>query len=212
MTGVQTCALPIYLTAAEATIFLEDPQLITEIESDLGYVVENASQIYLAYLNGNLNTNYILLFLRDLWFFAFESFIPERWFQNGSIFVTNGGFMALKQLSILGEFNLRGNSAVFLSFQQENFKAGETVVLQITIANLIDAIAKIAFDDLVNITLSLLPVEPLGILKSFQEYIANLFNNIDISAQINLKATVGFISLEGLAIIDFKSIIQRRGE
>jgi hypothetical protein len=198
------------LTAAESQVFIDDPDLIVDIGTNLSTTIVNGSQIYLAFLNGQLDKNFLISFLRTLWYIAFESFIPERWFQNGSIFVNNNGFMILKEIHILGIFQLPSSSAVFVDFYQAQLTPNDKLHIQLSLVNLIYAIAEIALGDLIDIIISLLPTEPLGILKSFQEYFQNFFQNIDLSVKISLGARVGFIAVIGEILVDLKSILKRR--
>jgi hypothetical protein len=202
----------INFTAAENATFADYPELIQQISDFLHITITTAKQIYDAYLNGSLSLDYMLSYLRDLWLEVLSKYIPTGWFNPGIITLTNDGYVAIRNIEIVGDFSINNRSLNFLKFAQDDLTPGNKVKMELSLASLILAMANLAFDEIVGVTLSLLKEDPIGFLKNFTQVFHTFSLSFELNANVRLRAVAGFMPFSIDFHINLQSIVKKLEE
>ena len=201
-----------YLTTnhSESLNFSQAENFTFQNATDIRYNVEhllnttlNSSQdLYLQFLrvhDANITAllyQYISAFMYDLWNNAVQQLIPDSWFDPAYLNITNEGDFIYFNLNFSGNFRWLNYSSNFLNYTLPIFQQQETLTLNITMADLMNSLLSIAIDALVNLTLTQLSVDPVGILRDFSTYMQLFFQQIEIFVDMHIGGVVGFLPVK----------------
>jgi hypothetical protein len=197
----------INLTAATESVMQNDT-LINQIEASIPTVISFAQQIYDAYLNGSLSWDLMIQFFQQMWMNAFTSQIPPKWFKPAFIYITNGGWIAIENVSIDGNFLWNNNTTPFTKIENQALEPKKNITIEISIAEMIRSIGRLAFDKLVNITMALLLVNPQGIIETFTTYFETLIYTMSLKLSVQFSAILGLFPVSLDMELDLTKILQ----
>jgi len=196
---------PINLTTASEKV-LENETLMYQIESRLNSSVTSVQEIYNAYLNGSLD-NLIIDFFREMWHYAFTELIPEEYYKPAFINLTNQGWASINNITVYGDFLLENKSARFLKSITNILSFNEPLILEISLANLINAIANITYDILIDLTITLLENNHI-VNETVLAYFKELIKNFQLSVSLYVNGRCGFVITTLDLKIDLNFIIK----
>ncbi|MGV9203320.1 MAG: hypothetical protein ACOC44_04780 [Promethearchaeia archaeon] len=197
---------PINLTNAADRILHENETLIDNIEDELNKTITEVEQIYKAYKNKTLERKFIVDFFELMWHKGIDILIPEGFLEPSFIIISIGGWASVLDISFYGRVLLGNKSALFLENINHILSPNEDLRLEITLKDLIAAIANIAFDLLIDLTIEILE-NYNEVLETVLSYLNEFLKEFEVSLAFNGKGLVGLLNLKFDLSVDLKSIL-----
>ncbi|MGV9197807.1 MAG: hypothetical protein ACOC4M_03060 [Promethearchaeia archaeon] len=197
---------PINLTNAADRILHENETLIDNIEDELNKTITEVEQIYKAYKNKTLERKFIVDFFELMWHKGIDILIPEGFLEPSFIIISIGGWASVLDISFYGKVLLGNKSALFLENINHILSPNEDLRLEITLKDLIAAIANIAFDLLIDLTIEILE-NYNEVLETVLSYLNEFLKEFEVSLAFNGKGLVGLLNLKFDLSVDLKSIL-----
>ena len=201
-------ALPtVNLTAAEKAV-LQNATVIDPIQDYLEQLIDEAKQIYEAFISGDLLYDLFLDFVRELWRLALAENLPEAWDNPVELNVLNNGTIPFKQLDVYGNFFWNETLVQFLSLSNRTLPPGETLEISIILNDIIRAITELLFEELVELTITWFLENLSTALADFPTFFRLLLLNQDLHLYIKVEAIIGIITSEIIIDVDFDPFLE----
>ncbi|MGV9173366.1 MAG: hypothetical protein ACOC35_12505 [Promethearchaeia archaeon] len=197
---------PINLTNAANRILYENETLIDNIEDEINKTITEVQQIYDAYTDETLERKFIVDFFELMWHKGIDILIPEGFLEPSFIIISIGGWASVLDISFYGKVLLGNKSALFLENINHILSPNEDLRLEITLKDLIAAIANIAFDLLIDLTIEILE-NYNEVLETVLSYLNEFLKEFEVSLAFNGKGLVGLLNLKFDLSVDLKSIL-----
>lgn len=195
---------PINLTKAENRV-LQNDTFVKNIEEELNKTITEVQQIYDAYKNETLEKRFIIGFFEQMWQNGIDFFIPEDFFNPSFVIITISGWASIFDISFYGKVLLQDESALFLENVNDILSPNEDLKLQITLKAIIETIASIAFDLLIDLTIRILDDYDM-VLDTVLEYFNEFLKDFNISLAFDGNGLVGLLYLNFDLAVDLKAI------
>jgi len=189
---------------------LQNETLMAEINFYINYTITTVEQIIEAVLNGTLNENYLIQYIKQFWFNGITYFLPEGYFQSAYINFTSKGWATIQNIHAYLDLLFRNETYRLLepSKGMNTLSSMQPLILNFSIAHLLSNLIMLNFDTLVEITYVIF-LDTGNIIDNLLIYFNELFNETNISATVYFSGTFGFFPLSFNLNLDLKLILQK---
>lgn len=182
-----------------------------DIEDQLGQTLTQVQQVYEAYLNGSL-PDLIYDFFREMWNDVLKSFIPEEYLEPTYITISKDGWSTIEDIFASLNVILNDQSSPILEEVGKSLSYIAPLILEVSLASIIRNLISLAYDLLVDLTVTILEETNSTISESFIDYLFYLILDNELSISLNFNGLFGLLPIDFKLALKIDPIIRRIAE